>query len=81
MCILEQFHSNASFETYIQGHNGVSIKNVRNLGRKRVSSRADEGGQGEGEGLAVNGHPFQCGLCKRRGHIKVISSLPSCGKD
>ena len=32
--------------------------------KERVSNNSDKSGQ-EGRGLAENGHPFQCGLCKR----------------
>ena len=41
----------------------------------------DKSEQGKEGGLAVNGHPFQCGLCKREGSLKVISSLSFCVKD
>ena len=37
----------------------------------------DNSGQREGEGLAVGGHPFQCGLCRRE---VVILSSSSCVK-
>ena len=33
--------------------------------RQGVSNNADKSGQGEGGGLAVSGHPIQCGLWKR----------------
>ena len=32
-------------------------------------------------GSAVSGHPFQCGLWKREGYLKVILSSFSCIKD
>ena len=32
-------------------------------GREGVSSNADKSGPREGGDPAVNGHPFQCGLC------------------
>ena len=51
------------------------------LGREGVSRNADKRGQGEGERLAVSGHPFQCDLLKRGGQLKVILSLSSCVKD
>ena len=34
-------------------------------GREGVSNNVDKSGQGKGGGLAVSGHPFQCGLCNR----------------
>ena len=34
-------------------------------GRDGVSNKVDKSRRVEGGGLAVGGHPFQCGLCKR----------------
>ena len=34
-------------------------------GREGASNNAEKSRQGEGGGLAVSGHHFQCGLCKR----------------
>ena len=41
----------------------------REGGRERVSSNADKSGQWEGGGLAVSGHSFQFGFCKREEDI------------
>ena len=37
-------------------------------GKEGVGSNADKSGQGV-RGLAVSGHPFQCGHCKREAGI------------
>ena len=50
--------------------------------REGVGNSVNKRGQDEGGGVAVSGHPFQCGLGKReRGHSKVILSSSSCVKD
>ena len=45
------------------------MKDVCTLGEGGVSNNAEKGGQGEKGGLAVSGHLFQCGLCKREEDI------------
>ena len=49
-------------------------------GRERLSINAEKSGQGEGAGLAVSGHFFQCGLLSEKG-LKVILSSSFFGKD
>ena len=47
-------------------HKESSVKDVCTLGEGGVRNNADKSGQGEGGGVAVCGHPFQCGFWKRK---------------
>ena len=45
--------------------NGSSMKDVRTLGEGGASKNSDKSREGEGGGLAICGHPFQCCFWKR----------------
>ena len=46
-------------------HKGTSSRMSTPWGREGASSNADKTGQGQGGGLVVSGHPFQCELYKK----------------
>ena len=41
-------------------------------GRDGVSNNVGKSGQGDGGGLAVSGHPVQCGQCMREENFKRL---------